>query len=145
MSFAQWEWTLWGGVGSLILVLIELSNSFCWRLPPAFHSLYISVQQRKYNSQTTNKEPRNVLTIYAPMIYTAPCKMFWMRAYPLQEEVGGGWALEFSSFWALYNVSEMIDTCHLGPKKLENSRALPPPTFPSNGYARIQNIMYRAV
>jgi hypothetical protein len=32
------------------------------------------------------------------MIYTARCKMFWMRAYLLQEEVGRGWALEFSSF-----------------------------------------------
>jgi hypothetical protein len=41
------------------------------------------------------------LTIYAPMIYTAPCitGMFWMRAYPLRGEVGGGWALEFSSFF----------------------------------------------
>jgi hypothetical protein len=32
------------------------------------------------------------------MNYTAPCIMFWMRAYPLRGEVGGGWALEFSSF-----------------------------------------------
>jgi hypothetical protein len=24
--------------------------------------------------------------------------MFWMRAYPLRGEVGGGWALEFESF-----------------------------------------------
>ncbi len=32
------------------------------------------------------------------MIYTALCIMFWMRAYPLQGEVGGGWALEFESF-----------------------------------------------
>ncbi len=32
------------------------------------------------------------------MIYTALCTMFWMRAYPLVGEVGGGWALEFSSF-----------------------------------------------
>jgi hypothetical protein len=24
--------------------------------------------------------------------------MFWMRAYPLRGEVGGGWALEFKSF-----------------------------------------------
>ncbi len=38
------------------------------------------------------------ITIYAPMIYTAPCKMFWMRAYPLLGKVGGGWALEFESF-----------------------------------------------
>ncbi len=29
---------------------------------------------------------------------TAPCIMFWIRAYPLRGEVGGGWALEFSSF-----------------------------------------------
>jgi hypothetical protein len=36
--------------------------------------------------------------IYAPMIYTAPCIMFWMHAYPLHGEVGGGWALEVSSF-----------------------------------------------
>jgi hypothetical protein len=39
-----------------------------------------------------------VITIYAPMIYTARCIMFWMRAYPLQGQVGGGWALEFESF-----------------------------------------------
>ncbi len=29
-------------------------------------------------------------TTYAPMIYTALCIMFWMRAYPLLGEVGGG-------------------------------------------------------
>jgi hypothetical protein len=39
---------------------------------------------------------KSILTIYAPMIYTAPCLM--LRAYPLRGEVGGGWALEFSSF-----------------------------------------------
>jgi hypothetical protein len=38
------------------------------------------------------------ITIYAPMIYTALCIMFWMRAYPLLGQVGGGWALEFESF-----------------------------------------------
>jgi hypothetical protein len=31
-------------------------------------------------------------TTYAPMIYTALCLMFWMRAYPLLGQVGGGWA-----------------------------------------------------
>jgi hypothetical protein len=35
---------------------------------------------------------------YEPMIYTVPCIMIWMRAYPLRGEVGGGWALEFESF-----------------------------------------------
>jgi hypothetical protein len=39
-----------------------------------------------------------ILTIYAPMIHTAQCIMFWMRAYPLRGQVGGGWALEFESF-----------------------------------------------
>jgi hypothetical protein len=38
------------------------------------------------------------VTIYAPMIYTAPCIMFWMHAYPLRGQVGEGWALEFESF-----------------------------------------------
>ncbi len=37
-------------------------------------------------------------TIHAPMNYTAPCIMFWMHAYTLRGEVGGGWALEFPSF-----------------------------------------------
>jgi hypothetical protein len=41
---------------------------------------------------------RAILTIYAPMIYTAPCIMFWMRAYPLLGQVEGGWALELESF-----------------------------------------------
>ncbi len=34
-------------------------------------------------------------TTYAPMIYTALCIMFWMRAYLLLVQVGGGCALEF--------------------------------------------------
>ncbi len=38
------------------------------------------------------------ITNYAPMIYAAPCVMFWMCAYPLRGQVGGGWALEFESF-----------------------------------------------
>ncbi len=40
-----------------------------------------------------------ILTIYAPMIYTAPCVRFLMRADTLHGEVGGGGvALETSSF-----------------------------------------------
>ena len=41
--------------------------------------------------------PVGVIAIYAPMIYVAPCIMFWMRAYALQGQVGGGWALEIES------------------------------------------------
>jgi hypothetical protein len=40
-------------------------------------------------------------TTYAPMIYTAFCIMFWMRAYPLRGQVGEGLALEFESFLGL--------------------------------------------
>ncbi len=36
--------------------------------------------------------------IYAPMIYTAPCVMFLMRADTLRRQVEGGWALEMETF-----------------------------------------------
>ncbi len=43
--------------------------------------------------------------------------MFLMRAYPLLGEVRGGWALEFSSFWAP-NGTRLLARCHFtGPKK----------------------------
>ncbi len=38
------------------------------------------------------------LAIYAPMIHSAPCVMFLMRADTLRGQVGGGWALEIESF-----------------------------------------------
>jgi hypothetical protein len=47
-----------------------------------------------------------MLTIYAPMIYTAPCIMFWMLAYPLRGQVGGGWGLEFKSFLGLVKLNQ---------------------------------------
>jgi hypothetical protein len=51
-------------------------------------------------SQDVTKQtlPGRALAIYAPMIYTTLCIMFWMRAYPLQGQVGGDWALEVKSF-----------------------------------------------
>jgi hypothetical protein len=74
-----------------------------------------------------------IITIFAPMIYTAPYIMFWMCAYPLRV------------FWAP-NGTRLSARCHFtGPKKISDSRAQPPPTSPSNGYARIQNIMHKAV
>ncbi len=39
-----------------------------------------------------------ILTIYTPMIYTAPCVMVLMRADTFCEQVGGGLALEIESF-----------------------------------------------
>ncbi len=42
-----------------------------------------------------------IITIYAPMIYTAPCIIVLMRADTLGGEVGGGGLeLEIESFWA---------------------------------------------
>jgi hypothetical protein len=69
-------------------------------------------------------------TTYEPMIYTALCIMFLMPAYPLLRQVGGGWALELSSFlgpkWHSHSVQ-----CHFTePKKLSNARAQPFPTCP---------------
>ncbi len=43
----------------------------------------------------------NIITMYAPMIYTAPCVRFFMWADRLRGEVGeggGGLALEIESF-----------------------------------------------
>ncbi len=71
--------------------------------------------------------------------------MFWMLAYPLLGEVGGGWALEFPSFWAPNGTRLSARSHFTGPKKLRNSRAQPSPTSPRHGYAHIQNIMHGAV
>ena len=46
-----------------------------------------------------NKQVKKIITIYAPMIYTAPCVRFWIWADRLRGEVGGeGLALEIESF-----------------------------------------------
>jgi hypothetical protein len=58
-----------------------------------------------------------LITIYAPVIYTAQYIMFWMRAYTLRREVGGGWALEFPSFLGPVKW-ERASKFHLGPTKL---------------------------
>jgi hypothetical protein len=82
--------------------------------------------------------------IYAPMIYTDSCVMFLMHAGPLWEQVGGGLALEISSFWAP-NGTRLLARWHFtGPKKLLISRAWPPPTCPRN-VSSIKNIMHGAI
>jgi hypothetical protein len=48
-------------------------------------------------SSISSRAKSGQINYYAPMIYTAYI-LFWMRAYPLRGEVGGGWALEFPSF-----------------------------------------------
>ncbi len=58
------------------------------------------VAEIHFHAYFLNAEIRQmvIITICAPMIYTALCIMFWMRAYTLRGEVGGGWALEFPNF-----------------------------------------------
>ena len=76
-------------------------------------------------------------TTYAPMIYTVLCIMFWMHAYPVLGQVEGGWALEFESFLSRVKWHRADRRVLFGAQKPKNFRAQPPPTCPSNGYARI--------
>jgi hypothetical protein len=60
-----------------------------------------------------------ILTIYAPMIYMAPCIMFWMRADPLRGKVGRGWALEFESFLGPAKWHRADRQCHVQLKEVD--------------------------
>jgi hypothetical protein len=56
-------------------------------------------------------------TTYAPMIYTALWIMFWVCAYPLLEQVGGGWTLEILSFFCpQMALAYQLDAISQGPK-----------------------------
>jgi hypothetical protein len=59
---------------------------------------------------------RVIKTTYAPMIYTALSIMFWMRAYPLLGEVGGGWALNSRVFGPQMALTFRLDAISQGPK-----------------------------
>jgi hypothetical protein len=75
-------------------------------------------------------------TTYAPTIYTALYIMFWMLAYPLFGQAGGGWALEFSGFWDPKWHSPIGSMpFHRALKTLE-ILAQPPPTCSHNRSAR---------
>ncbi len=50
------------------------------------------------------------------MIYTALCIMFWMHAYPLLGQLGGGWALEFLIFGPQMALAYQLDVISQGPK-----------------------------
>ncbi len=57
----------------------------------------------------------DLLTIYAPIIYTAPCtSMTW--------EVGGGWALEFPSFLGPVKWERADRRVTFGPSEMGTSR-----------------------
>ncbi len=60
-------------------------------------------------------------TLYAPYSLLLISNKFWMANVKWHSPIG---SMPFHR-----------------PKKLENSRAQPPPSSPRNGYARIQNIM----
>jgi hypothetical protein len=72
----------------------QVANSSCL-VPSAMESMETGDADRDLNDTQSGAY---VLTIYAPVIYTRPCIMFWRRGYTLRGEVGGGWALEFLSF-----------------------------------------------
>ncbi len=83
-------------------------------------------------------------TTYTPMIYTALCIMFWMRAYPFLGQVGGGLALEITNILGPKWDSPISLIPFHRDNKLSISRAQPPPTYPHNGYASVQNLMHGA-
>jgi hypothetical protein len=78
-----------------------------------------------------------IITIYAPMIYTAPCIMFLMRADTLRGQVGGGWALEITSF--LGPVKWHRSLPFQGPKKSWFSGSTPS-NSPRNRFSPIKKI-----
>ncbi len=53
-------------------------------------SRLIPISIRNDETEATAQCPREVITIYAPMIYTALYIMFWIRAYPVRGQVGCG-------------------------------------------------------
>jgi hypothetical protein len=67
--------------------------------------------------------------------------MFWMRAYPLRGEVGGGWALEFESFLGPVKWHRADRRVPFGAQKTRDFQCQyfpPPPTSPCNGSTRIK-------
>ncbi len=60
-----------------------------------------------------------VITIYAPMIYTAPCTVLLMWAASITWASGKGLGPWNREFWVLWFGIEPIGECHFGTKKLE--------------------------
>jgi hypothetical protein len=61
--------------------------------------------------------------------------MFWMRAYLLRGQVGGGWALDIASFLGPVKWHQADRRVPFGAQKTRDFQ--PPPTCPRNRYARI--------
>jgi hypothetical protein len=62
------------------------------------HTLYLIYVYRAVQCTVQCAYRKNYLCTYD--LY-GPCVMFLMRADTLRGQVGGGWALEMESFWAL--------------------------------------------
>ncbi len=87
----------------------------------------------------------SLLTIYAPMIYTAPCIRFLMRADTLCGEVGVGLALEISSFVGPCEIARAYRRAQFGAQKTRDFQRQPHPTSPHNVSAQIKNLKHGAV
>ncbi len=72
----------------------------------------------------------HIVTIYAPMIYTALCIMFWLHLYPLQGQVGGGWALEFESFLGIVKWHRVDRQVPFGAQKTREFQGTTPSHLP---------------
>ncbi len=56
--------------------------------------------------------------------------MFWMRAYPLRGQVGGGWALEFESFLGPVKWHRSDRREAFGAQKTQDFQGLTPSHLP---------------
>ncbi len=104
----------------------------CWRVRICLRNIHVR-QTNPCRARLGSWSTNLVLTIYAPMIYIAPCIMYWMRAYPLRGEVGGGWTLEFSSFLCPVKWERADRRVPFGP---------PPPPIPELVRNEAENVSY---
>ncbi len=113
---------------------VVFSASFPFMIDINLFSTYITAfflplfQFRNYASSILPAWTK--LTIYAPVIYTAPCIMFWMGAYTLRGEVGGGWALEFPSFLGPVKCERADRRVPFGAQKTREFQGPTPSHFP---------------
>jgi hypothetical protein len=56
--------------------------------------------------------------------------MFWMRAYPLQGQVGGGWALEIESFLGAVKWNRADRRVPFGDQKTQDFQSPTPSHLP---------------
>jgi hypothetical protein len=87
--------------------------------------IYRNLKGTKYSSQV-----HKILTIYAPVIYTRPCIMFWRRGYTLCGEVGRCWALEFPSFLGPVKWQRADRRVPFGAQKTREFQGPTPSNFP---------------